>query len=158
VPLLALGSVRWRKVWRDLLEHRVRSLLVVLSIAVGVMAVGTIAGANALLERNLATATPRPRRRRPACSPRSRSTRGSWTSWSGCRAWPRPRAAAATITVDGLPGEEIAGTVESVGTYGPASQGDIVFRVVVAPSGATPDGLRWNMTVTIEIEGVGAEG
>jgi putative ABC transport system permease protein len=53
VPLTALGSVRWRKVWRDLLEHRVRSLLVVLSIAVGVMAVGTIAGANALLERNL---------------------------------------------------------------------------------------------------------
>ncbi len=53
MPLLALGSVRWRKVWRDLLEHRVRSLLVVLSIAVGVMAVGTIAGANALLERNL---------------------------------------------------------------------------------------------------------
>jgi putative ABC transport system permease protein len=52
VPL-ALGSVRWRKVWRDLREHRVRSLLVVLSIAVGVMAVGTIAGANALLERNL---------------------------------------------------------------------------------------------------------
>jgi putative ABC transport system permease protein len=54
VPLLALGSVRWRKVVRDLREHRVRSLLVVLSIAVGVMAVGTIAGANALLERNLA--------------------------------------------------------------------------------------------------------
>ena len=54
VPLLALGSVRWRKVVRDLREHRVRSVLVVLSIAVGVMAVGTIAGANALLERNLA--------------------------------------------------------------------------------------------------------
>jgi putative ABC transport system permease protein len=54
VPLLALGSVRWRKVVRDLREHRIRSLLVVLSIAVGVMAVGTIAGANALLERNLA--------------------------------------------------------------------------------------------------------
>src|SRR6187455_549202 len=53
VPLLALGSVRWRKVWRDLGEHRVRSLLVVLSIAVGVAAVGTIAGANALLEQNL---------------------------------------------------------------------------------------------------------
>lgn len=53
MPLLAIGSVRWRKVWRDLLEHRVRSLLVVLSIAVGVAAVGTIAGANALLERNL---------------------------------------------------------------------------------------------------------
>ena len=54
MPLLALGSVRWRKVVRDLREHRVRSVLVVLSIAVGVMAVGTIAGANALLERNLA--------------------------------------------------------------------------------------------------------
>ena len=53
MPLLALGSVRWRKVWRDLGEHRVRSLLVVLSIAVGVAAVGTIAGANALLEQNL---------------------------------------------------------------------------------------------------------
>ncbi|MEO5965591.1 MAG: ABC transporter permease, partial [Candidatus Limnocylindrales bacterium] len=53
MPLLAVGSVRWRKVWRDLLEHRVRSLLVVTSIAVGVTAVGTIAGANVLLERNL---------------------------------------------------------------------------------------------------------
>jgi putative ABC transport system permease protein len=53
VPLLAVGSVRWRKVGRDLREHRVRSLLVVLSIAVGVAAVGTIAGANALLEQNL---------------------------------------------------------------------------------------------------------
>jgi putative ABC transport system permease protein len=51
---LGLGSVRWRKVGRDLREHRIRSFLVVLSIAVGVMAVGTIAGANALLERNLA--------------------------------------------------------------------------------------------------------
>jgi membrane fusion protein (multidrug efflux system) len=64
--------------------------------------------------------------------------------------------AAATITVDGLPGEEIAGTVESVGTYGTASQGDIVFRVVVTPTGAVPEELRWNMTVTIEIEGVPA--
>lgn len=51
--MLVLGSVRWRKVWRDLFENRVRSVLVVLSIAVGVMAVGTIAGANVLLEKNL---------------------------------------------------------------------------------------------------------
>ena len=35
--------------WRDLLERRVRSVLAVLTIAVGVMAVGTAAGANALL-------------------------------------------------------------------------------------------------------------
>ncbi len=64
--------------------------------------------------------------------------------------------AVAKVTVDGLPGEEIAGTVESVGSYGAASQGDIVFRVVVSPSDAVPDGLRWNMTVTIEIDGVAA--
>ena len=53
MSVLALGSVRWRKVWRDLFEHRIRSVLVVVSIAVGVTAVGTIAGANALLEANL---------------------------------------------------------------------------------------------------------
>ncbi len=53
MSLFAFGSVRWRKVRRDLFEHRVRSLLVVLSIAVGVTAVGMIAGANILLQRNL---------------------------------------------------------------------------------------------------------
>ena len=53
MAVLAIGSVRWRKVRRDLFEHRVRSLLVVLSIAVGVTAVGTIAGANTLLQQNL---------------------------------------------------------------------------------------------------------
>ena len=61
--------------------------------------------------------------------------------------------APASVTVDGLPGSEIAGTVESVGGYGASVQGDITFRVVVAPTGDVPDGLRWNMTVTIEIEG-----
>ena len=64
--------------------------------------------------------------------------------------------AAATITVDGLPGEEIAGTVESVGGYGTSVQGDITFRVVVVPTGAVPAGLRWNMTVTMEIDGAPA--
>lgn len=48
-----MRSVRWRKVVRDLLEHRARTVLVVLSIAVGVSAVGTIAGAATLLEHNL---------------------------------------------------------------------------------------------------------
>jgi len=46
-------SVRWRKIVRDLGTHKLRTVLVVLSIAVGVFAVGTIAGANALLQRNL---------------------------------------------------------------------------------------------------------
>jgi len=46
-------SVRWRKVVRDLGVARTRTVLVVLSIAVGVFAVGTIAGANALLQQGL---------------------------------------------------------------------------------------------------------
>jgi len=46
-------SVRWRKVLRDLGVARTRTVLVVLSIAVGVFAVGTIAGSNALLQEGL---------------------------------------------------------------------------------------------------------
>jgi putative ABC transport system permease protein len=46
-------SVRWRKVFRDLGVARTRTVLVVLSIAVGVFAVGTIAGADALLREGL---------------------------------------------------------------------------------------------------------
>jgi len=46
-------SVRWRKVVRDLGVARTRTVLVVLSIAVGVFAVGTIAGADALLREGL---------------------------------------------------------------------------------------------------------
>jgi putative ABC transport system permease protein len=49
-------SVRWRKAIRDLGTHPFRSLLVVLSIAVGVFAVGTIAGADAMLQRSLTAA------------------------------------------------------------------------------------------------------
>jgi putative ABC transport system permease protein len=49
-------SVRWRKAIRDLASHPIRSVLVVLSIAVGVFAVGTIAGANAMLQTGLTTA------------------------------------------------------------------------------------------------------
>jgi multidrug resistance efflux pump len=61
--------------------------------------------------------------------------------------------APASVTVDGIPGSEIAGTVEFVGGYGASVQGDITFRVVVAPTGDVPADLRWNMTVTIEIDG-----
>ncbi len=48
-----MRSIRWRKVVRDLGVARTRTVLVVLSIAVGVFAVGTIAGANALLRDGL---------------------------------------------------------------------------------------------------------
>lgn len=46
-------DVRWRKVLRDLGVARTRTVLVILSIAVGVFAVGTIAGSNALLQEGL---------------------------------------------------------------------------------------------------------
>jgi len=61
--------------------------------------------------------------------------------------------APATVTIDGLPGVEVAGAVESVGGFGSSVQGDIVFPVIVAPTGDVPAGLRWNMTVTMEITG-----
>jgi putative ABC transport system permease protein len=51
-----MRSVRWRKALRDLGSHPVRSVLVVLSIAVGVFAIGTIAGANAMLQSGLTAA------------------------------------------------------------------------------------------------------
>jgi putative ABC transport system permease protein len=44
-----MGSVRWRKVLRDFSAYRVRTAAVVASIAVGIIAIGTPAGANALL-------------------------------------------------------------------------------------------------------------
>ncbi|MFO1539061.1 MAG: FtsX-like permease family protein [Chloroflexota bacterium] len=47
-------GVRWRKVLRDLTHLRSRTMLVVASIAVGVVAVGTISGAQAALDRGLA--------------------------------------------------------------------------------------------------------
>jgi putative ABC transport system permease protein len=49
-----LISPRWRKVGRDLLSHKTRTVLVVLSIAVGVFSVGTIASSQLVLSRDLA--------------------------------------------------------------------------------------------------------
>ena len=46
-------GVRWRKVVRDLTHLRARTALVVLSIAIGVFAVGTIAGSQAALDASL---------------------------------------------------------------------------------------------------------
>ncbi len=48
-------SPRWRKVLRDLWGNKTRTLLVVLSIAVGVFAVGMIANSQVILARDLAT-------------------------------------------------------------------------------------------------------
>ncbi|KAA3657214.1 MAG: ABC transporter permease [Chloroflexi bacterium] len=41
----AILALRWRKAWRDLWMHKSRTLLVVLSIAIGIFAFGLIAGA-----------------------------------------------------------------------------------------------------------------
>ena len=59
----------------------------------------------------------------------------------------------ATVTLDGVPGIEIPATVTRIGTFGESRQGGIVYRVVVAPTGDVPDGVRWNMTATIAIKG-----
>lgn len=45
---------RWRKVMRDLWLNKTRTILVVMSIAIGVFAVGTVAGARTILSRDLA--------------------------------------------------------------------------------------------------------
>lgn len=47
---------RWRKVLRDLWSNKSRTLLVVLSIGVGVFTIGTILGAQVILDRDLSDA------------------------------------------------------------------------------------------------------
>ncbi len=51
--MAAAASPRWRKIASDLWGNRTRTLLVVLSIAVGVFAVGMIAGSRVILTRDL---------------------------------------------------------------------------------------------------------
>jgi putative ABC transport system permease protein len=46
-----MNRPRWRKVWADLAGHKTRTLLVVLSIAVGVFAVGTVGASYLVLSR-----------------------------------------------------------------------------------------------------------
>jgi len=49
---------RWKKVLADLWDNKLRTVLVVLSIAVGVFAVGMIAGAYVIISRISAAAMP----------------------------------------------------------------------------------------------------
>ncbi|HET6352156.1 MAG TPA: ABC transporter permease [Coriobacteriia bacterium] len=46
-----MASPRWQKVVRDLLSHRIRTALVVLSIAIGIFAVGVVMGGRQVLIR-----------------------------------------------------------------------------------------------------------
>ena len=49
-------SPRWRKVVRDLWNSKTRTLLVVLSIAVGVFAIGMIAGTQSIISQDMPAA------------------------------------------------------------------------------------------------------
>ena len=53
-PRCPVVSPRWRKVLRDLWHNKTRTVLVVLSIAVGVFAVGTIVSTWSMLQHDLA--------------------------------------------------------------------------------------------------------
>ncbi len=44
---------RWRKVWHDVIDNKARTLTVVISIAVGVFAIGVIAGAYGMISEDL---------------------------------------------------------------------------------------------------------
>ena len=50
----SFSSLRWRKAWRDLWLHKLRSVLVILSIAVGIFAFGIILGARNTITTELA--------------------------------------------------------------------------------------------------------
>ncbi|HEY6569983.1 MAG TPA: HlyD family efflux transporter periplasmic adaptor subunit, partial [Candidatus Limnocylindrales bacterium] len=58
----------------------------------------------------------------------------------------------ATITVDAFEDVEIPAKVASIAPFGESSAGDIVYTVVLEPTGAVPVGLRWNMTASAQID------
>jgi multidrug resistance efflux pump len=58
----------------------------------------------------------------------------------------------ATITVDAFEDVEIPAKVASIAPFGESSAGDIVYTVVLEPTGAVPEGLRWNMTASAQID------
>jgi HlyD family secretion protein len=59
--------------------------------------------------------------------------------------------AEAAVVVDGFAGMTIPGRVARIAAIGEDRQGDVVFTVVVEPTGAVPDGIRWNMVASVEI-------
>jgi multidrug efflux pump subunit AcrA (membrane-fusion protein) len=46
----------------------------------------------------------------------------------------------------------IEGRVASIAPYGVSTAGDVVYTVVIEPTGPVPDGLRWNMTASATID------
>ncbi len=48
-----MRRVRWRKVWKDIWSNKTRTILVVLSIMVGVTAIGMVLGSQLIIDENL---------------------------------------------------------------------------------------------------------
>ena len=60
--------------------------------------------------------------------------------------------ASATISVDAFEDVKIPAKVASIASFGESSAGDIVYSVVLEPTGPVPAGLRWNMTASAQID------
>jgi HlyD family secretion protein len=60
--------------------------------------------------------------------------------------------ATATVTLDALPDTPIPARVLRITPFGEATAGDVVYRVLLEPTGEVPDGLRWNMTAGVSID------
>jgi multidrug resistance efflux pump len=58
----------------------------------------------------------------------------------------------ATVSLDAFPDTPIEGRVASIAPYGVSTAGDVVYTVVIEPTGPVPDGLRWNMTASATID------
>ena len=58
----------------------------------------------------------------------------------------------ATVSLDAFPDAPIEGRVASIAPYGVSTAGDVVYTVVIEPTGPVPDGLRWNMTASATID------
>jgi multidrug resistance efflux pump len=59
--------------------------------------------------------------------------------------------APASVTLDGFADTRIEGRVARIAAVGEDSQGDVVFTVVIEPTGEVPEGIRWNMLASAEI-------
>jgi hypothetical protein len=54
----------------------------------------------------------------------------------------------ATVTLDAIPGMQMAAQVQSIEKFGESYQGDIVYAVVLKLNQSDPR-LRWNMTANV---------
>jgi multidrug resistance efflux pump len=64
--------------------------------------------------------------------------------------------ASATVSLDAFPDAPIEARVVSISPFGELSAGDVVYTVILEPTGSLPDGLRWNMTASATIDTIPA--